>query len=87
MAITTTILGRTIEGDKRITFGTYSASAGTAAATDVGLSRVDFAYFQTGGNAVQANMPAVVSTLPYDGKILSVRADNGDTGYFLAIGF
>ena len=87
MSIAATITGRSVLGDKRVTWGTYTdSSASTVDDINTGLRSVEVILLQPGGSTVSANAPSVNETLPTAGATVSIIADASQTGYWFAIG-
>ena len=88
MAFTSTIEGRTVFGNKRVAWGTYtSASSSTGGDIDTGLELVEYIQLQEIGTAVQVAGGAVVNeALPVDGSAITIVTVADDTGYWFAIG-
>lgn len=90
MAFSSTILGRTVWGDKRVHFGTYDTSGSeTGGDIDTGLSRVEFMILQGTGSSVTADAPVINETITkggIDGSAVTVVHTKSSDGYWLAIG-
>lgn len=88
MAFASTIEGRSVFGNKRVAWGTYTSSAsGTGGNIDTGLELVEYIQLQEIGSAVQVAGGAVVNeALPVDGSAITIVTVADDTGYWFALG-
>jgi hypothetical protein len=90
MAFTSAILGRTVWGDKRVHFGTYTTdSTDTGGDIDTGLSRCEFIVLQETGSSVTADAPVINETFAkggIDGSAVTIVQTASADGIWLAIG-
>lgn len=87
MAFTSTVTARTVFGDKRVVYGTYTNTGGGAGGDiATGLSRVDAIFLQTSGAAVSADQSAVDETFPLSGGDVTVVNTADSDGYYMAFG-
>lgn len=84
MAFTTTIIHRTIFGDKRVVYGTWTTDT-TGGTIETGLHLVEHFQLQHTGNAAVAESPSVNETLPTDGTI-EIVCTSAKNGLWKAIG-
>ena len=84
---TSTILGRSIIGNKCLTWGTYNdANSAGGGDVDTGLHECEMVKLQVGGASVGTNAPAVNETLPVAGSAVTIVCDAAQTGYWMAVG-
>ena len=86
MAFSSAIKGRTRSGNKRIHYGTFTCTAVTGGDIDTGLLVCESIMLTHGGSSVEANVGVVNETLPMPGNAITIVTNNGDTGYWMAIG-
>lgn len=87
MAFTSAIIGRTVMGNKRVTYGTYtSASGSTGGDIDTGLTVVDDIQLQAGGSAVKTDGAVINETLPCDGSAVTIVTVADEVGTWKAFG-
>lgn len=87
MAFTNAVVGRTVMGNKRVTYGTYtSADGSTGGNIDTGLTVVDDIQLQSGGSAVKASAPSLNETLPCDGSAVTIVSVANEVGTWKAFG-
>lgn len=91
MAFTSTILGRSVWGDKRVHFGTYDTSSSDEGGdVDTGLARVEFMFLQGTGSAVTAAAPVINETFVkggIDGSAVTIVHTASSDGYWIAFGY
>jgi len=86
MAFSSTIAGRTILGNKRLHFGTFNAASVTTGDIETGLITVESAMITHKGSAVETDVGTITDTLPVAGNEITIKVNDSDTGYWLAIG-
>ena len=88
MAFTSDIVGRSVMGNKRIAWGTYtSASSSTGGDIDTGLELVESIMLTVKSTAIQVSGgPVVNETLPIAGSAVTIVTVADGVGYWLAIG-
>lgn len=86
MAFSSTIIKKTVFGDKKIVYGTWDSDSVTGGDIATGLARVDLCILTPTGSAVDTGEAAVNETLPLAGGNVTIITDSGATGQFLAIG-
>lgn len=89
MALSSSKLGESIFGNKRVTWGTYTDDGSAGGDINTGLSRCDFIVLQPSGNAVETNAPSVNETFAangFDGSAVTVVVDASSTGAWFAFG-
>lgn len=87
MSISSTFVGRSVLGNKAMTWGTYTDSgAGTADNIDTKLHMCDFILLQPYGSAVATNASVVDETFPVAGSAVTIRSDASQSGLWIAIG-
>lgn len=89
MAFTNAIVGRTIVGNKRMHWGTYTNTAGfTGGDIDTGLKSCDHIELQPTGTAVDANTPTVNENLsgPINGAAVTIVTTADADGSWIAFG-
>lgn len=87
MSITSTFVGRSVLGDKALTYGTYTDSGtGTEDNIDTKLHRCEMIILQPYGSSAATDAPAVNETLPVDGSAVTVITKASQSGIWIAIG-
>lgn len=87
MAFTYTISRRTITGNVRTVYGTYTNAGGdTGGDIPTGLSRVETFQITQTGAAVTTGAPVVNETFPLSSGDVTIVTDAGADGTWLAIG-
>jgi hypothetical protein len=87
MAITSALVGRSIIGNKALTWGTYTDSgAGTGDDVDTKLHLCELFFIQPCGSSVAGNASVVNETLPVAGSAVTMRTDASQAGIWIAIG-
>ena len=86
MAFTSTITGKTVMGNKRVHWGTWTTDT-TGGDVDTGLRSVESMVLQTTGNAVSADQGSINETLPADGSAITIVVTSGADGNWIAIGY
>ena len=87
MAFAYTRSGRSVMGNKRVAWGTYTNGGGdTGGDIDTGLTLVETMAFAGSGAAVNADLPSVNETLPFNGGAITIVCTDGADGYWFAIG-
>lgn len=86
MAFSSTVIDRTVFGDKRIVTGTFDGSGVTTGDVATGLSRVEAFMVTSVGSAIVADSPTVNETLPLAGGDVSLIFTSGKAGNWMAIG-
>jgi hypothetical protein len=87
MAFVSTIIGRTVFGNKRVVVGTYTnGAADTGGDIDTGLRSCEALLLQPTGAAVVASAPSVNETLPVCGNAVTIVNTADEDGIWIAIG-
>jgi hypothetical protein len=86
MAFTSAVTERTIMGNKRVHFGTWTTDT-TGGDIDTGLKTCEFITLQTSGAAVSADQSSVNETLPVAGSAVTIVCTSGADGYWMAMGY
>ena len=87
MSITDTFVGRSILGDKALTYGTYTdAGEGTEDDINTKLHRCEMIILQPYGASAATDAPAVNETLPVDGSAVTVITAASQAGIWVALG-
>jgi hypothetical protein len=88
MAFASAITKRTVMGNKRVHFGTYTNGSGdTGGNIDTGLRSCESIFLQPGGSAVIATAPVVNETLPVAGSAVTVVTADDEDGTWMAMGY
>jgi hypothetical protein len=87
MSIASALVGRSVLGNKAMTWGTYTDS-GAATADDVNtkLHLCEMFFIQPYGSSVAGNASVVNETLPVAGSAVTIRTDASQAGIWVAIG-
>jgi hypothetical protein len=86
MAFSSTLSGKTVFGNKRVTWGSYNGAGVTTGDLDTGLSVCENLQLTGAGSSVVADAPTVNETLPVAGSAVTLIFTSGTTGYWYAIG-
>ena len=87
MAFASAVTARTIFGDKRIVYGTFTnGAADTGGNVETGLRRVESFHATHTGAAVVASAPAVNETFPLDGGAVTIVTVANADGVWFAVG-
>ncbi len=87
MSFAYSVVSKTVFGNKRVVFGTYTNTAGNTGGDVVtGLSSIDHIDITQTGAAVTTGAPVVNGTLPLATGTFTVVSDANTTGIFMAIG-
>ena len=88
MAFVAAVTGRTVFGNKRVHFGTFTNGASDAGGDiNTGLRSCEALILQHGGNAVVASAPSVNETLPVAGSAVTIVTVAGADGWWTAVGY
>lgn len=88
MAFEAAITGRTVFGNKRVHFGTFTNGASDAGGDiNTGLRSCEAMILQHIGSAVVASAPTVNETLPIAGTAVTVVTTAGADGHWVAVGY
>lgn len=88
MAFTSAIVTKTVFGNKRVHFGTFTTSgAETGGDIDTGLRSCEEIFLQQMAAAVTADAPVINETLPVDGSAVTIVTTASADGYWMAIGY
>ena len=85
MAFTNTVDIKTVMGNKRVHFGTWTTDT-TGGDIDTGLGSCEGIILQTSGAAVSADQGAINETLPAPGSAITIVVTSGADGYWIAWG-
>ncbi len=87
MSITDTFVGRSVVGDKCMTWGTYTDS-GAATEDDINtkLHLCEMFIIQPYGSSVASNASVVNETFPIAGSAVTMRTDASQAGMWIAFG-
>jgi len=87
MAFSSTIIGRTIFGDRWVSWGTFTnGDSDTGGDIDTGLAYVEYVKLQYTGSSVVSDAPVVNETLPKSGGKVTIVTPAGADGLWFAIG-
>jgi hypothetical protein len=87
MAFAFTRDGKSVMGNKRVAWGTFTnASGDTGGNIDTGLVLVESMYFAGSGAGALTALPSVNETLPASGGAITIVCADGEDGYWFAIG-
>jgi hypothetical protein len=87
MAFGSAITEKSQAGNKRVHYGTFDCASVTGGDIDTGLRSCEMIELTCKGSAVATNAPAVDEDLPVDGSAVTIVADSGQTGYWIARGY
>ena len=87
MSITNALVGRSVLGNKALTWGTYTdSSAGTEDDIDTKLHLCELLFLIPYGSAAITDAGAVNETLPVAGSAVTVIVKASQSGIWVAIG-
>ena len=88
MAFTSAISTKTVFGNKRVHYGTFTTSStDTGGDIDTGLRSCEAIFLQQMAAAVTADAPVVNETLPVAGSAVTIVTTASADGYWMAIGY
>jgi hypothetical protein len=88
MAFSSAIIGTSVMGNKKVTWGTFTDGSGdTGGNIDTGLISCESMFLQSGGTAVIASAPVINETLPVAGGAVTIVTADGEDGTWLAFGY
>lgn len=88
MAFASAVTDRSVFGNKRVNFGTYTNGSGdTGGDINTGLKTCEFISLQPNAAAVIATAPVVNETLPVAGSAVTVVTADDEDGYWMAVGY
>ena len=88
MAFEYTVEGKTVMGNKRVHFGTFTNGGGDSGGDIVtGLRRVEFISLQHTGAAAIASAPVVNETIPATTGTMTIVTTAGADGVWWAMGY
>lgn len=88
MAFTSAVTMKTVFGNKRVHFGTYSTdSTDTGGDINTGLRSCEAIFLQQTGSAVTADAPVINETLPCAGNAVTIVQTASADGYWMAVGY
>ena len=88
MAFASAVTYKTVFGNKRVHFGTFTTtSATTGGDVDTGLRRVESMTLTPNKNAVTAKECAIDESLPVAGSAVTIVHDAALDGYWMAQGY
>jgi hypothetical protein len=85
MVFSSTITGTYVMGNKRVAYGTYNCTGATGGDVSTGLGVIEQFYLQPEGGTVSSDASAVNETFPLTTAV-TIVTDNGEVGYWRAIG-
>jgi hypothetical protein len=85
MAFASTVSIKTVMGNKRVHFGTWTTDT-TGGNIDTGLGVCEGIVLQTTGSAVSADQCTVNETLPIAGSAITIVVTSGADGNWIAWG-
>jgi len=86
MAFSSTKVGESVFGDKRVTFGTWDGAGVTTGDIDTGLHHADHIQLTAGGSSIVADAPTINETLPCAGSAVTIIFTSGTDGFWMAFG-
>ena len=89
MAFSSAIVTKTVFGNKRVHFGTFTnASASSVGGSlNTGLRSCEELFLQHTGTPVTADAPVVNATMPLAGSAVAIITIKGGNGHWMAIGY
>jgi len=87
MAFTSTVTQRTVFGDAKVVYGTFTNTSGsTGGDIATGLNTVDFISLAHTGSAVVASDPVANETFPFSGGDVTIVTVADADGLYMAVG-
>jgi hypothetical protein len=86
MTFDSTVTGKTVFGNKVVTWGTWDGAGATTGDIDTGLALCDFIALTHYDTAVETGVPVVNEALPVAGSAVTIIFDSGKDGYWWAFG-
>ena len=87
MSFESAVTEKSVMGNKRVHFGTYTNGGGdTGGDINTGLRSCEYMSLQPGGSTVIASAPVVNEILPVAGKEVTVVTADGEDGTWMAMG-
>jgi hypothetical protein len=89
LAFTFTIIKQTVQGDRKVVYGTFTSTGGsTGGDIQTGLQTVEHFEIQLTGSAVGTNAPAINETFPLTGHTaVTIVTDANAVGLWRAEGY
>lgn len=88
MTFASAISGRTVIGNKRKHWGTYTNTAGgTGGDIDTGLVMCENINFTVKSSSAVTSVPGLNETLPIAGSAVTIVTASNEVGYWEAIGY
>lgn len=87
MAFSSAVSYKTVFGNKRIHYGTYSCASVATGDVDTGLRQVEHISLTQNGAAVTSTAPVINETLPAAGSAITIITASSAAGYWMAIGY
>lgn len=86
MAFSSVILGKSVFGNKKVSWGTWDSAGVATGDIDTGMRACEFFAIIHTGAAVEASVAVVNETMPCAGNAVTIVTTSGDTGLWFAIG-
>ena len=86
MVFSSAITGKTVFGNKRVHFGTFTSGSTTGGDIDTGLSYVEFMKLQHTGSSVAASSPVINETIPLSSGTVTIVTTSSVNGIWQAEG-
>lgn len=87
MAFSSAIIVRTIAGNKKLHYGTFTSGSTTGGDIDTGLNVCESISLTAKGSSVVADAVTLNETLPVAGNAVTIVTTSGADGYWMAIGY
>ena len=87
MAFSSAVTYKTVFGNKRVHYGTFSGASVTGGSINTGLRSCEHISLLVKSSAVAANAPVVNEDLPVDGSAVTVVHDSSAAGYWMGLGY
>jgi hypothetical protein len=88
MSFASAVTSKTVFGNKRVNFGTFTNGASdTGGDINTGLRSCEEIFLQHVSSAVVASAPSVNETLPVAGSAVTIVTTAGADGRWMAIGY
>lgn len=87
MVFTQTTNSKIVIGDKRVHFGTWTATGVSTGDLDTGLKVCENVYIYHTGSGAEAKHGVINTALPAPGNAITLICESGDVGIWIAEGW
>lgn len=87
MAFSSAVSYKTVFGNKRVHYGTWTGSSVAGGDINTGLRLCEHIQLTVHGSAVTSNACTINESLPVAGSAVTIVHDSGINGYWMAMGY